>query len=606
MLFARLVLVTSLVSTISLPRAHADEWLNWSGDLTNNHHREVSGSAIQRDTVHLLARDWVFKTKNSVSTTPTVKNGVIYFPELANTGLRGLFSGGKLYAADAVTGKQIWSHDVLDYTGVHVRNFTRSSPAIADDLLILGDSMNNVKFIAKITAAKVSLNRKKHLLKQLQTIPGTSVFAVRRKDGTMAWKTTVDEHFSSRITMSPVVHAGKIYVGISSEESQIPGVAGMDFKCCDFRGSLVALDAKTGKILWKTYMLSEEAVHAGFSGAAVWGGLTPIDEKRNSIYIGTGNNYQTPPDYQACLLAAANFKSGREAAESACHVKFDRADNRFDSIVALDLDTGKIKWTFKSTPYDAWNVGCGSRTTKIPKEHKGTCPNPKGGDSDFAQAPMLLRDIEIAGTKRDLLVVGQKSGNVYALNAEDGSVLWRTTDETKDLGGDLGGHQWGAATDGKLAYFQTSNLEHDPITLTAGLYKGQTINSGYWVARDVKTGAIVWQTPDPSHVLPLTGHIKNLIFGGIGSLIRGNLGMGHFAATVGPLTLYNGIIFAGSMTGHLYALDSDTGKILWDYYDQNGSAVSAPSIVNDRLYWGVGYVLGFPDREMMSFSIPRK
>jgi polyvinyl alcohol dehydrogenase (cytochrome) len=531
------------------------EWLQWSGDIRNNHYRSAPGARLTRETVGKLHELWRFKTQNSVHGIPTVKDGFVYFGDNGNSGLGGLFHPGYIYSLYAKTGRPHWYFGVHELTGENRRNVARVSPAIAGDYLVTATLLNQMKYIYNT------------FFHDYRKTPGSSLLILDRNSGNLVegGKIEVDPHFSSRVTSSPVVYKGVAYIGISSEESQMPGILGGNYKCCEFRGSIVAIDLESKRILWKTSTISDAAYAAGFKGASVWGSSFPIDEKTRTIYVGTGNNFTAPRAYRTCLLSAAK----NAVAMQACAKRFDYPDNYFDSILALDLDTGRIKWSFRSTLYDSWNIGCGNGITRIPPKREKACPEPSGTDSDFGQAPMLVPDIEItddsgATKKRDVLIAAQKSGNVYAIDAQTGELIWK---RFTGMGGALGGHEFGSATDGNRAYFQTTNMEHKIVGMRGnGIFKGAKTNGGYWTALDIKTGDFVWQTPDPASAHPLKGEGYHHL------LYAGNLGLGQFAAAFGPLTLYNKLLFAGSLAGNMYA--------------------SAPAIVDDVLYWGTGYPLG--------------
>ncbi len=567
-------IILIMLSVLPVLTLAGDQWTQWSGDQRNHHNMTPTRPLISKENVANLKPVWISKVETSVVDTPTVEGGKIYFTDIAKIGVSGLFSGGHLYAAEAASGKILWREDVKNYTKVGVRNFSRNSPAISGDLLVLGDSLNNLKFIVRE-------------LTSLRTIPGTSVMAVNRHTGKLVWKTKVEDHFASRITMSPIIFDGKVLVGVSSIESEIPAVRGQLYKCCNFKGSFVALDLATGKILWKTPMISGDAI--ANSGAPVWGNSPPIDVKRNRVYVGSGNNYHVPKALQDCYMKGMlKDQTKEDEILKDCTSRFDSDENRFDSMVALDLTTGKIVWSLKTNIYDAWNVGCGSKFTSIPRRNERICPKPEGVDGDFAQAPML-----ISTTEGDILVAGKKDGAILAVRAEDGKLLWK---KQIGPGGKLGGHQWGSATDGKTIFFQTTNLEHHEITLEAGVEKGKVIRGGFWGALDALTGELKWQTADPATKYPLLGEgLNHVIYGR-------NLGRGYFAAPMGPLTYYNGLIFAGSLSGLMVAMDANDGKILWSH-QAKGSVVTAPSVVNDQLFWGSGYHMGFQDDKLYSFGL---
>ena len=137
------------------------------------------------------------------------------------------------------------------------------------------------------------------------------------------------------------------------------------------------------------------------------------------------------------------------------------------------------------------------------------------------------------------------------------------------------------------------------MTLTAGGHAGEVAHGGIWAALDVKTGKVLWQTPDPSHNLPLKGDIDHTTWGS-------DLGPGFFAIAMGPLTISNGVLFAGSLDqeGHMYALNAATGDVLWSFAS-GGSVMSAPSIADGVLYWGSGYFTGFENDAVYAFELPK-
>src|SRR5262249_37223114 len=130
----------------------------------------------------------------------------------------------------------------------------------------------------------------------------SNVAAVDAETGALLWKTKVEDHPLSRITGSPILYRDRLYVPVSSIEE----TTGRDakYECCKFRGSLVALDAYTGKVLWKSFTVQEEprpfkqnsagTQMFGPAGGAIWSAPT-IDLKRKLIYVATGNSYTDVP-----------------------------------------------------------------------------------------------------------------------------------------------------------------------------------------------------------------------------------------------------------------------------------------------------------------------
>jgi polyvinyl alcohol dehydrogenase (cytochrome) len=212
-----------------------------------------------------------------------------------------------------------------------------------------------------------------------------------------------------------------------------------------------------------------------------------------------------------------------------------------DAVVALDLDTGKIKWGHRLQAFDVWTTICFSS------------PCPLGPDYDFGSGPNLFT-VGDGAHKRDLVGAGQKSGVYWALDPDTGKIVWATQ---IGPGSVFGGIEWGTATDGKRIYVALSNFGQKNLTLLSG----QTITYGTFNALDPETGKIIWQTPDPAGSFP-----------------------------VGAVTTANGVLYGESVNanGPLYAFDAATGHLLWSF-NSIGSAMGAPSVVNGTVYWGSGY-----------------
>jgi polyvinyl alcohol dehydrogenase (cytochrome) len=504
-----------------------EDWRIAGRDLENSR-SQPSERKINTDNVHRLAPKWVFTTGSDVSATPTVSGDAVYFPDWA----------GNLYAVRADDGSLLWSRKVSDYTGL-TGSISRVSPAIFEDELIIGDHTG----VAWISAAVPPEQN------------GAHVMAIDRHTGVLRWITQVDAHPAAIITGSPVFNGNVVYVGVSSQEEGL--AANNAYPCCTFRGSMVALDALTGKILWKTFTVPDNGGSTNqYSGNAIWS-PPAIDPRRGSLYIGVGNNYTVPDQVLQCQQEA--IASGNE------HANCEAPDDFFDTVLALDLKTGAIKWSHMLFGFDPWTVACLSLPPGV------NCPSPHGPDFDFpGSGPNLLHlrrddgDDKLHGRDQDadrpressgdLVGIGQKSGAYWALNPDNGAIVWSTI---VGPGGTTGGIQWGTATDGARIYVAISNSLHLTYTLANG---GPTINWGSWAALDPGTGKILWQVPDPT------------------------------PGTVDPgaVSVANGVLYAGSYSGAMYALDARTGAILFTFAS-GGSVIDAPSIVNETVYWGSGY-----------------
>ena len=267
-----------------------------------------------------------------------------------------------------------------------------------------------------------------------------NVYALDAATGKQFWKAKVEDHPVARITGAPTLYRGRLYVPVSSSEERAAGY-GNNYPCCTFRGSIVALDAGTGKQIWKTYIIPEEPKPVGKtsqgitiwapSGGAVWNSPT-IDAKNHALYVGTGDAYNHP------------------------------AAKTTDAIVALDMNTGKMLWSVQDTPNDAWLAGCGPQSTIE------NCPKDMGPDYDFGASP-ILRTLPDG---HRILVAGQKSGMVWAHDPDrQGAVVW-TAQLVDKLA--LGMITFGGAADQQTAYFGLRTSAIAAVELTTGKKKWST------------------------------------------------------------------------------------------------------------------------------------
>ena len=480
------------VFALAQTAAPAAGWSMGGRDLHNTRH-QPNETALTPATVGKLVPAWTFTTAGDVSATPAVEGNAVYLPDW----------GGNLYRINALTGKAEWTRTISSYSNQpHLA--ARTTPAIAGDLLILGDQPDTLAG--------------KHA--------GTHLLALEKASGALRWKLDIPDG-PAIITQSPVVYGGRIYVGLSSNEESLS--TDPTYPCCSFRGRMLAVSLASGKILWQTYTVPQ-----GYSGGTLWGSTPVIDTVRGSVYVATGNNYTLPKAVAACINA------GRSGCES--------ADNHIDSVLALDLNTGKLKWARRFEGPDAWVSACYSNGAGI-----GACPTPQGPDFDFGSGPNLFT-VGSGGAKRDLLGAGQKSGVYWALNPADGQVVWSTR---VGPGGVTGGILWGSATDGQRVYVANANSNHQTWTLPGG----KTTSAGTWSALDAASGRILWQTPDPE--------------GGL---------------TPGAVTSAGGVVYGGSLDpqGHMYALNAASGKVLWRFAS-GGSVNAGAAVAAGRVYWGSGY-----------------
>lgn len=504
-----------LLSTVS-SASQGSDWTSAGGNRQNTRF-QASEHTLSVENVDGLAIKWAFTTEGDVSATPAVDADTVYFPDWA----------GNLYAVDKATGTQKWKASIPAASGA-ASDKARATPVVTADKVIVG-TQGAILFGGG---------------------SGGKMLAFNKSTGALVWSTTLDSHPAAIVTQSATVFDGRVYVGVASQEEAlaafVPGYV------LSFRGSMLALDLATGAILWKTVLVPD-----GYTGNAVWGSSPAIDPKRGSVYIATGNNYSVPPGVLACVAANTD-----PVARAACL----SADDHFDSILAMDMKTGAIKWATRALPYDAWTVDC------IPFFGDGDlCPSPAGPDYDFGQAPALFSIKDGKGKAVDMVGAGQKSGQYWALDPGTGAVRWVTQ---AGPGGTAGGLQWGSAVDGARVYTANANSNNVSWTLPGGA----TTTNGVWSGINASTGALLWQhTPS------------------------------HGGSTSGPVTTANGVVFGCSLDpdGYMYALDGATGAELWSF-ESGGSCLSGAAISEGTLFWGSGYSnfgFGTPNNKLYAFGL---
>lgn len=529
------------------------------GRNIHNTRNQRAEDTIGVDNAAALQVRWVADTVGDVSATPAVDESSVYVPDWA----------GNLYAFNRHTGVIRWSRSIGSITGVQAEctsplapgtDLARATPTIAGDLLILGDQGGRCS-------------------------AGARVFAVNKHTGRRQWVTQIDTHFAAIVTQPATVDPRDprvAYVGVASMEEALAGML-PGYQCCSFRGSIVALDTETGRILWKTYSVPDIP---GYSGGGVWGSMGSIDRARHLLYVATGNNYSVPDAVATCANSATTA-----AAKQACLAR----DDYFDSVLALDLRTGRVKWASFGMPYDAWNLAC------LPGfANADACPKAAGPDYDFAQGPTLYSIKQGPGhARRDVVGVGQKSGVYWAFDRDTGKMLWNTQ---VGPGGTLGGLQWGSAVDGTRVYTQTNNSAFGPPwTLKGGPQAGTTVASftGFFSALDAVTGQILWQTRPDENGVPFLG-------GAMGPVTSANGVV--YACSFGQATLNPDFSVSAYSAGAMYALDASKGSVLWRFPSGDFCA-SGAAVSRGMVFWGTGYKqLGVPDLDgggkLYAFGLP--
>ncbi|HMP57678.1 MAG TPA: PQQ-binding-like beta-propeller repeat protein, partial [Novosphingobium sp.] len=347
----------------------------WGFAPDNSHALTTAQAGMDRSSVARLKLKWTFAFPGAtrVRSQPSLAAGALF------TGSQS----GAVHALDRETGCVRWTYEAeAEVRTAVLLTPWRKGDGTARPLALFGDVRANAYALDALTGAQV-------------------------------WKVRLDEHPAARVTGTPALHDGALYVPLASLDEAAASSPG--YVCCTFRGSIVALDAATGRELWRTWLVEEpvrQLIDAngnprmGPSGGPVWN-APAIDPVRGLLFVGTGNNYSNP------------------------------ATENSSAILALDMKTGAIRWRYQATTGDAWNVACMANVS-------GNCPDDEGPDFDFGAGTVLAKDAQ----GRDLVLAGQKSGIAYALDPDSGALIWQTR---VGRGGAGGGIQFGiAASAGRL------------------------------------------------------------------------------------------------------------------------------------------------------------
>ena len=493
-------------------------WNGWGADIADTRFQSGKGAGLAPEAVPQLKLKWAFGFPEATSlyNQPTIVDGRVFISS----------DTGYVYSLDAASGCVHWSF--LAQAGV------RSAITIAP---------------VKAGTAKFAA--------YFGDVHG-NVYSIDASNGELLWKAAVDPHPLSRITGAPVLYGGRVYVPVASLEEVESGSA--NYNCCTFRGMLAALDADTGKQIWKTYTIAE-APHAirknalgkdvmGPSGAGVW--CAPaIDPKRHAIYIETGNAFSDPPTETS------------------------------DAVMALDMDSGQVLWTVQATANDVWHGSCGRGKGNgrnpasvhpsdiglvYPEEN---CPENGGPDQDFSGGAILAT----MANGHDIVVAGQKPGIVWGLDPDKkGALVWKVS--IARTGGNAG-IIFGGAADSQNAYFN--------------------LRSGGAVAIALADGKEKWFTA-----------------------VTAPAEMKSHAGASAAVSLIPGVMFSAGLDGVLRAFSASDGKELWNYntdrdFDtvnkvqaRGGSMGSAgATVAGGMVFVGSGYIgfqNGIPGNVLLAFA----
>lgn len=493
---------------------------NWGGDVANSRFQTAQAAGLRAEDVPKLKLAWAFAfpDTSTLRSQPAVYRGRVFVGG----------QDGSVYALDAGSGCVHWAASVQS----QVRSGMAVGEVGGNPMLFFGDTAG---FLYALDAAT----------------------------GKELWKMRPEEHPAATQTSTPVFYQGKLYIGSASREESLS--VSRDYVCCTFRGSESAIDAATGKTLWKRYTISEAAKErpktkrgaktAGPSGAGIWTAAT-LDPEHDAMYVVTGDNYSDPPTSMS------------------------------DALVALKMSNGTILWSKQFTAKDVYNSSC-------QVSDKSNCPDVEGPDYDFA-SPAIL--VSLPNGRRALLL-SQKSAVVFGVDPDrKGQMLWQTR---VGEGGIVGGIEWGSASDGHNIYVALSDIRFKVDRKPGSNDRAYEIDSekgGGLFAIRADNGERMWQTPPP----------------GCGG--KRNCSPAQSAAITG----IPGVIWSAAEDGHLRAYSTDNGKIVWDYDTAHeyktvngvpgrGGAidVAGPIVADGMLFSVSGYPSrgGLPGNVLLAFHV---
>lgn len=386
-------------------------WNGWGNGPSNTRFQTAAAAGLSASNVPNLKVKWAFGYPTGLSAfgPPSIVSGRVF----VGTDI------GYIYSLNAETGCIYWSYQTKGSVRTAITIAPVTGHGAAKYAAYFGDAHANA-------------------------------YAIDAQTGAELWVTRITNNFIERITGSPTVYDGRVYVPLSNSEEF--SASSLDYSCCTSRGAIAALDANTGQLLWKTYVVpppvpsrknSKGVQQYTSSGGSVWNAPT-VDPKRRALYFGTGDGQSDPvPDTT-------------------------------DSVMALNMDTGAILWHYQATANDAFVGGCNGPT------RTDNCPKVNGPDQDIGNSPIL----KTLPDGKSVVVFGTKNGRVIAVDPDNkGAKLWETPvveipkDQQNSFYALLNGIVWGGAADDENVYYG--------------------LQSGGIVALKLATGEIVWRATFP-------------------------------------------------------------------------------------------------------------
>lgn len=488
-----------------------ENWLTYNGTFKSQHYSTLN----QIDTTNAknLSLAWVHQTRSleKFETTPIVSGGVMYITEPPNN----------VAALDVRTGRIFWTYEhKLPETTFPCCGKVHRGLALHDGVLFL-------------------------------TTHDAKLIALSASTGKKLWESVVADYQDGySITVAPLVVKDKVILGPAGGELGV-------------RGFLAAYNVHTGKQEWRFNIIpgpgepgnetwgkdpkgNESWKHGG---GAIW--VTgSYDPDLNLTYWGTGN---PGPDWNPSARPGDNLYS--------------------DSVIALDADTGKLKWHFQFTPHDEW-------------------------DWDAAQVPVLT-EIEVRGRMRRVILWANRNGFYYVLDRETGEFLFgkefvkqtwaKGLDDrgrpqklpntgpsrhgTQTWPGVQGGTNWFAPSfSPRTGLFYVTAWENYHSTYFAW---EQEYERGKWFAG----GGVKAPVPPTSREAILTRPVDH----GFATIRAMRPASGQVAweypmrdmSESGLLSTAGGLLFSGNREGYFFALDDQSGKLLWSKY-LGGQVIASP------------------------------
>ena len=430
---------------------------NWGFTLDNKRYLPADVTSLDTNNVASLKPRWAFAFDGA----NRARSQPLFIGDLLITGSHN----GQVLALDQASGCVRWSFQAA--SEVRTAIIADDASSTGSQQLYFGDVLGNA-------------------------------YAVTATTGALVWRTRADDHPNATITGTPSLFEERLYVPVSALE--VSNAMDPLYECCTFRGSVVAMNRRTGEIDWQSYTVVETpaargknpsgATRYGPSGAVVWNSPS-IDTKRRQLYIGTGENASSP------------------------------ATDTSDAIIAMSLDDGAIAWSWQATSGDAWNTACGT-------DAPDNCPEEDGPDYDFGAATLIATTDD----GRDLVIGGQKSGLVHALDATTGKLLWS---QRVGRGGIQGGVHFGIAADSERIYVPISDMA-DGISYSTPDRPGLH-------ALDIETGELLWYAPSPDACAG-----RAFCHPGISQSI----------------SVLNDMVLAGGMDGVMRGYDRTTGRQVYE------------------------------------------